>query len=54
MVVVSPTNRVDAATIVNIRGRAPLEFLRWFDELRSQLEDQQMMLERCYFEECEG
>lgn len=54
MVAVAPTNRVDAATIVKVRGHAPLEFFRWFDELRSQLEDQQTMLEQCCFEECEG
>lgn len=52
-VFVDPINRVDASSIGPIRGQAPLAFLKWFDQLREQLADQQEMLSRCHFEEAD-
>lgn len=51
IVVLGPMDRLDAATIVSVYGRAPRAFFQWFEELRSQLKDQQQMLEHCRFEE---
>ena len=50
---VEPIDNVDANTIVRIRGRAPLAFLQWFDEFRSVLGDQQVMLDQCRFKEAD-
>jgi hypothetical protein len=52
-VFVDPIDRVDGDSIGPIRGQAPLAFFRWFEELRSRLEDQQTMLNRCHFEEAD-
>ncbi|MBU0718596.1 MAG: hypothetical protein KJ749_10140 [Planctomycetes bacterium] len=50
---VSPIDHVDGNISVPIRGRVPLAFFRWFDELRSRLQDQQTMLTFCGFEEAD-
>ena len=42
---------VSSLTIVPVRGHVPRAFLRWFEELRVALEDQQAMLDLCHFEE---
>ena len=49
--VVGAIDRVDGSVITPIKGYVPVAFFRWFDELKSRLEDQQVMLERCRFEE---
>ena len=51
IVVMGPMDKVDAATTVSLYGRVPRAFLQWFEEVRSQLKDQQQMLEHCVFEE---
>ena len=51
IVVLGPMNKLDAVTIVSAYGRVPRAFFQWFEELRSQLKDQQQMLEHCHFEE---
>jgi len=51
IVVTGPMDELDASTIVSVYGRVPRAFLQWFEAVRSQLKDQQQMLEHCVFEE---